>query len=222
MSNAEVKIRPLRSEDVSTVVNIEREAFPTMWPPTPIRKELHNNLALYLVAWMPKSAESNLVGPFITPHVITKNNFLDRVIYIGKRALSTGTLNHKNDESILGFVGLWFIAGDAHMTAIAVREQQRGKGLGELLLISSIQAAIEKQSVDFSLEVRVSNLVAISLYTKYGFKKVGLRKGYYIDNREDAIVMSCRPINTSSYLIEFQELKEDYIRKYGELAISLI
>ena len=222
MYNAEVKIRPLRSEDVSTVVNIEREAFPTMWPPTPIRKELHNNLALYLVAWMPQSSERKLAGPVITPHVITKNNFLDRVMCIGKRALSTGPLNHKNDESILGFVGLWFIAGDVHMTAIAVREQQRGKGLGELLLIASVQAAIEKRAVEFSLEVRVSNLVAISLYTKYGFKQIGLRRGYYIDNREDAIVMSCSPINTSSYLIKFRELKEDYILKYGELAISLI
>ena len=141
---------------------------------------------------------------------------------IGKRALSTGPLNHKNDESILGFVGLWFIAGDAHMTAIAVREHQRGKGLGELLLIASVQAAIEKRAVEFSLEVRVSNLVAISLYTKYGFKQIGVRRGYYIANREDAIVMSCSPINTSSYLIKFRELKEDYILKYGELAISLI
>ena len=72
-----------------------------------------------------------------------------------------------------------------------------------------------------TLEARVSNYVAQSLYQKYGFEKVGIRKGYYTDNREDAVIMTTQPINTLAYREKFRSLREAYQVGHGEIKIDL-
>jgi ribosomal-protein-alanine N-acetyltransferase len=93
------------------------------------------------------------------------------------------------DAEIVGYAGMWVILDEAHITTIAVDPAYRGQHVGERLLVGLIDAALERGARWMTLEVRQSNATAQTLYKKYGFREIGVRKGYYSDNREDAIVM---------------------------------
>ena len=88
-------------------------------------------------------------------------------------------------------------------------------GVGELLLIAAIEQALEHKADHLTLEVRVSNHVAQNLYAKYGFTRRGLRKGYYADNREDALIMTTGSIRARSYGEEFRRLVAEHERRWG-------
>ncbi|MCU0480192.1 MAG: ribosomal protein S18-alanine N-acetyltransferase, partial [Anaerolineae bacterium] len=90
---------------------------------------------------------------------------------------------------ILGYAGMWMIADEAHISTIASHPDERGKGVGEMILASLIQKAVHHQSAYVVLEVRVSNVIAQNLYHKYEFTIVDRRANYYHDNREDAFDM---------------------------------
>jgi ribosomal-protein-alanine N-acetyltransferase len=115
---------------------------------------------------------------------------------------------------------VWFQGDEAHITEIAVRERLRGNGIGELLLIGSVRAAIQYGSNVVTLEVRVSNLIAQRLYEKYGFKQVGIRKAYYSDNREDAAIMTTDPIHGVEYQSLFGRLQEAYQTRWRPISID--
>jgi ribosomal-protein-alanine N-acetyltransferase len=90
---------------------------------------------------------------------------------------------------IIGYVGVWLIVDDAQVTNIAILPEYRGHGIGEKLFGFAMQFVVGKGASKLSLEVRVSNKVAQSLYKKFGLEKGGIRKNYYPDNGEDAYVM---------------------------------
>ena len=93
---------------------------------------------------------------------------------------------------IVAYCGVWIIMEDAHITNIAVHPAMQRKGIGEELLRGAMEMAKALGAEKMSLEVRVSNETAQSLYRKYGFEEGGLRKQYYTDNQEDALVMWVR------------------------------
>ncbi|MDF2721459.1 MAG: rimI [Paenibacillus sp.] len=93
------------------------------------------------------------------------------------------------DGEIVGYGGMWLIIDEAHITNIAVRAQYRGRKLGERLLVQLQSTAVFLGAERITLEVRTSNMIAQRLYAKLGFIPAGLRKGYYTDNGEDAIIM---------------------------------
>ncbi len=86
-------------------------------------------------------------------------------------------------------------------------------------MIGSLRAAVAYGSDVMTLEVRVSNFVAQRLYEKYGFKAAGLRKAYYSDNREDAVIMTTKPIHREEYQRLFGELQETYRSRWGGIPI---
>ncbi|MFZ3579557.1 ribosomal protein S18-alanine N-acetyltransferase [Virgibacillus sp. DJP39] len=93
------------------------------------------------------------------------------------------------DEKVVGYAGLWVVIDDAQITNIAIMPTLRGNKLGEKLFKYTMEQAIRLGSSRLSLEVRVSNIVAQRMYRKFGLVPGGLRKNYYTDNKEDAIVM---------------------------------
>ncbi len=95
----------------------------------------------------------------------------------------------KIDDRIVAYGGIWVILEDSHVTTIAVDPEQRGKKLGEEMLIHLLDDAITRGASWITLEVRESNDVAQKLYRKYGFTVVSTRRGYYSDNNENALVM---------------------------------
>lgn len=90
---------------------------------------------------------------------------------------------------VAGYGGMWLIMEEAHVTNVAVLKKYRGKKLGERLMRELQNTASFFGAVRMTLEVRPSNHVAKALYEKLGFYSVGIRRGYYTDNREDAVIM---------------------------------
>lgn len=95
----------------------------------------------------------------------------------------------EEEGKIVGYCGAWLVIDEAHITNIAVLPEFRGRGFGEALLNKMIEQCREKGIERMTLEVRVSNIAAQSLYKKLGFLNGAIRKNYYSDNQEDAIVM---------------------------------
>ncbi|WP_042353108.1 ribosomal protein S18-alanine N-acetyltransferase [Bacillus massiliigorillae] len=95
----------------------------------------------------------------------------------------------EEEGKIIGYCGAWLVIDEAHITNIAILPEFRGRGLGEALLQKMIDKCREDHIERMTLEVRASNTVAQSLYKKLGFQDGAIRKKYYSDNQEDAIVM---------------------------------
>jgi len=93
------------------------------------------------------------------------------------------------DQRVVGYCGVWIIIDEAHITNIALLPEYRGMKLGEALMAKVMEQAREMGALRMTLEVRVSNERAQNLYRKFGFEEGAIRKQYYTDNMEDAIVM---------------------------------
>lgn len=93
-----------------------------------------------------------------------------------------------NDRPV-GYIGIWLVAGEGHITNVAVHPDFRGKGVGNRLLTAAEELAVARGHRRLTLEVRTSNDVAQRLYRKLGYIAAGIRRQYYRDNNEDAIVM---------------------------------
>lgn len=90
---------------------------------------------------------------------------------------------------VVGYGGVWLVIDEAHVTTLAVAESERKQGIGEKMMIELLEKSKEAGMVCSTLEVRAGNEPAIKLYEKLGYKETARRKGYYPDNKEDAIVM---------------------------------
>ena len=176
-------LRPLHTEDIEQVSEIDKTCFPTMLPYTNYQTELINPMAHYMVA--------------VDDLPLTE---------------ITGT---PIQQLIPGFAGIWLLAGEAHLINIAVREEYRREGLGELLLIGIIEKARGLKATMITLEVRVSNKAAQQLYAKYGFTERGRRRAYYTDDREDAVIMTVDNPNSAENDAVFSKLKRDYETRWG-------
>ncbi|NPV26111.1 MAG: ribosomal protein S18-alanine N-acetyltransferase [Firmicutes bacterium] len=93
------------------------------------------------------------------------------------------------DEQVVGYAGMWLLVDEAHVTNVAVAPDYRGRQLGEYLLKWLMEIAVLRGARAITLEVRPSNRPAQRLYTRLGFVAAGLRRGYYTDTGEDAIIM---------------------------------
>lgn len=207
-------VYPMRKEDIAQVNEIDREAFPTQSPPPNYHHELQNQLARYIVV----CDESKTVAK---PEVKASpsnggSGLLPRIRrWFTHDRTSGNKLSPSSRRYIIGFAGIWVMADEAHITNVAVRKRYQRQGIGELLLISIMELAKELKANFITLEVRASNTAAQSLYRKYGFTQVGLRRAYYTDNREDGIIMSTERISSALFQEHFQQLKQAHSRNYG-------
>jgi ribosomal-protein-alanine N-acetyltransferase len=167
-------------DDIAQVTAIDREAFPSMWPPMDYGRELENRLAHYLVVIESPSSAAYTVA------TTEAGGLASRV----KEWFSPHHGGNGRLEKIVGFAGFWMMAGEAHIISLAVKREFRRRGLGKLLLIELVHAAVKRDAEIVTLEVRVSNYEAQRLYLQYGFIGKGVRRAYYTDNREDALIMT--------------------------------
>jgi len=175
-------IQPMRWEDVPAVMTIERESFPLPWSNYTYRHELTENTHSHYIVARPRQALAS------------------------KRAWWRQSL-WPASPALVGYGGFWLVADEAHISTLAVAPQWRGHGLGELLLAAMIEQALSMKAVLVTLEVRVSNMVAQKLYTKYGFVITGTRPRYYRDNDEDAHIMTVEAISSDEYKRRFAGLQ---------------
>ncbi|MHB9090322.1 MAG: ribosomal protein S18-alanine N-acetyltransferase [Chloroflexota bacterium] len=204
-------LRPMRVEDVDEVVQIERQSFSLAWPSSAYRREIRDNrMASYVVierasptvAPEPEAAMPERQSGSVWQRL--------RMLFAGETEVKPGT------GELIGYAGMWLMVDEAHITTIAVRPEYRGKGFGELLMIGMFERAMEVGARWVTLEVRVSNNVAQNLYRKYTFHAEGLRKGYYSDNNEDAVIMWSEDIRQPEFPEKFRALKTALVKRLAE------
>lgn len=92
---------------------------------------------------------------------------------------------------IIGYAGMWLIVDEAHVTNVAIAPEYRGQKLGEKLMAALIAHAKERGALNMTLEVRATNVAAQKMYAKFGFVSRGIRRKYYVETQEDALIMWC-------------------------------
>jgi len=195
--------------DVPRVIDIERLAYPSTWPPSAYRKELQENRwAHYIVLRDKHIAEEQMSVPVQGQERHRRFFPLTLLPVRPSSSVSTPSLT-----SIIGFAGLWLMVDEAHITTIAMHPEFRSRGLGEFMLVSLIDIAFDINARWVTLEVRVSNYTAQNLYRKYGFREAGLRHRYYSDNQEDALIMWTDEIKSPTFMQKFQDLKSVLMQK---------
>src|SRR5919204_4852264 len=105
----------------------------------------------------------------------------------------------RTGRDVVGYAGMICYGDEAHITTIAVDPEHQRRKIGTRLMFELIQSAIEMGARAVSLEVRVSNWGAQRMYTRFGFRPVGVRKGYYQETGEDALVMWADDVHTAEY-----------------------
>ncbi|MFH1485955.1 MAG: ribosomal protein S18-alanine N-acetyltransferase [Chloroflexota bacterium] len=219
--------RHMRLHDVDQATEIDRECFPTLSPPTPFKRDLGNPLAHYVVVvekdtnGASNDAVTTLPMPSSQQHLSIGKRLLKGIRHflpLGDLPVQPPPPNET--ERIFGFIGVWYMVDEAHVTNIAVREAYRRCGIGELLLISAIDHAAERDAAVMTLEVRTSNEVAQALYRKYGFRRVGVRRHYYSDDGEDAIIMTTERITSASFQQDLERLKLEYRNRWGPAPVQ--
>jgi ribosomal-protein-alanine N-acetyltransferase len=186
----------MQVDDLDQIMQIEEEAFPTPWPLSAYRHELtQNDLSTYLALKLrPESQAEVHRGPQDAGRLRQTSNV--------KRQTS-----NVKCQTILAYGGFWLLVDEAHISTIATRQDWRGRGLGEMMLVALLDVAILRGAAEATLEVRVSNAVAQGLYRKYAFAVVGRRKKYYRDRNEDALIMTTPRLDHAGFLKRYAALK---------------
>jgi ribosomal-protein-alanine N-acetyltransferase len=209
-------IRPMQEGDIPQIAEIDREAFSGEWmfrSYASYKRDLDNPLARYVAACIENESNSE-PNPSDTRRLPWFKRFL--------------SLNHpqnrrlRTTECIIGFAGIWLMLKEAHIIAIAVRNNYRRIGIGEGLLISIIDLATQLNANSVTLEVRASNEVAQALYKKYGFQLVGRRHNYYSDNCEDALLMKADDIASAPFQACFQQLRHAHAQRHVGISRQLL
>jgi ribosomal-protein-alanine N-acetyltransferase len=206
MTDTYYVIRPMEYADIPQVAQIDREAFPGEWvfrSQSAYKRDLDNPSIRYIVACNEKDASES------EEQTIQKLPWFKR-LFSQERHLNVS-------EKIVGFSGFWMMMKEAHIIAIGVRDGYRRLGIGEGLLIATIELAQILDTNVVTLEVRASNEIAQELYKKYGLRVVGRRPRYYSSDGEDAIIMSTDNITTTSFQSSLQQLKKAYAQRHREI-----
>ena len=115
--------------------------------------------------------------------------------------------------NLLGYCGCWHIFEEAHITTVSVNPEYRRQKVAQALLIKLIEDCYQEKIKYITLEVRESNVAAISLYDKNGFVSIGERKGYYQDNNEDALIMFTENIWYQKFSLLYNQNKKELSQK---------
>ena len=209
----------MRKSDIAQVQAVEKQIFPTLFPPTSFRRELGNGGMRYWVAEKLDAPQSPDVPSSMSAGRSARGE-MRRMLGRVTSAWSALRDDDGTQSSIVGFVGTWYAPGQAHIVSIGVCDRYRRRGIGEILLLAAVEHAMERQSDTITLEVRKSNASARLLYEKYGFVKRGIRRAYYSDNREDAIIMTTGSIQTAEYALRLAALKRAHRERWGRAAVA--
>nr|WP_255699002.1 ribosomal protein S18-alanine N-acetyltransferase [Tychonema sp. BBK16] len=199
-----IEIKHLAPEHLPDAVELDRLCFGGLWSIAGYQRELDspNSDLLGLWTWETEDCESapNRAGTHHPPPL-------------------------QMHPILIGIGCLWAILEEAHIIMLAIHPQFQGQGLGQALLSALLKSAHDRQLERATLEVRDSNLAAVSLYKKFGFKEAGRRKRYYEDTGEDALVMWRSGIEKPEFqqylAVEEQEICDRFHEKNWHLAIDL-
>jgi ribosomal-protein-alanine N-acetyltransferase len=217
-------VEPMRVEHISAVSAIEKLSFPQPWPQNAYRREIvENRMAHYIVARRLSDEHSPGDSAAAASHAAPgQNDFIGRLSrFLRPPEPPRSPRLEEELRSIVGYAGIWVMTDEAHVTTIASHPDVRGHGVGELLLVALIHRGIEVGARWTTLEVRASNTVAQGLYRKYTFKEMGVRRRYYSDNGEDALVMWTDALDSESFLAAMVHHERRLAERLGSAEVRL-
>ena len=151
---------------------------------------------VHLVAMRRRHLRSVLrIEALVYPRPWTLGLFLSELGLRGTRVYLVARVG----GTVAGYAGLMVTAGEGHITTIAVDPPWHRHGIATRLLLALARAARAKGATGLTLEVRTSNLGAQELYRRFGFVPAGIRKGYYAETNEDAIIMWAHDVDLPAY-----------------------
>ena len=115
----------------------------------------------------------------------------------------------ESDSRVIGHAGIMYVGNDGHVTTVAVDPQWQGRGVATRLMSALCEHALTRSISALTLEVRVGNERAISLYRRFGFAPAGVRKNYYAEVNEDALVMWAHDIDQPAYLARLRAIADE-------------
>lgn len=176
-------LRYMTARDIPEVVDIDRQSFDMPWSARSyafeVTESTYSHMVVLEVRTQPEPA--------------------------GLRRLWKRAASSAPQSAIGAYGGLWFIAGEAHISTIASAPPFRGRGWGEIALAAMVRRSLTLHASHIVLEVRVSNVVAQRLYAKYGFQTMGIKQRYYSNNGEDAYDMRLELNHAPDYGAKFEE-----------------
>lgn len=140
------------------------------------------------------------------PRPWTLSLFLSELRYTESRAYFVARIG----TQLVGYGGLMLVAGDGHITNVGVDPAFRRQGIASRLLVVLARRALAEGAEALTLEVRVSNTGAQELYRQFGFVPAGVRKNYYSDANEDAVIMWATDIDTPEYRARLAEIEAGF------------
>jgi ribosomal-protein-alanine N-acetyltransferase len=211
-------VRPMQFEDIEAVGEVERECFATPWPASAYRRELRDNrMGRYIVLAEVSEEEQETHVTRRRPEPSEPVGSVRRAVGQFLRPFSRPEPTPTPvKERIVGFAGMWLMFDEAHVTTIGVKRELRGQGLGEVLFATLLEIAMNIGARRATLEVRVSNYPAQALYRKYGFHEEGIRRRYYSDNNEDALIMWSDWLGSPEFQERFRQLRAQLDERLGE------
>ena len=183
-----LQIKHLAAEDLNSAVALDRLCFGGLWTLEGYGRELGSPNTDLLGLWASQTG-SGQSQRFDSEHQSIEPNSILNSKPLSVESSSPATPNSKLTPTLIGLGCLWAILEEAHITILAIHPRFQGQGLGQALLWALLTKAHYRQLERATLEVRDSNLAAVSLYNKFGFKEAGRRKRYYKDTGEDALIM---------------------------------
>jgi ribosomal-protein-alanine N-acetyltransferase len=140
--------------------------------------------------------------------------------YAFRQEIQTNRLAHylvvRAGRETIAYGGLWLMVDEAHITTFAVLPQWRRHGVGGRLMVEMMRLAQALDARVVTLEVRLSNGAARSLYQQFGFRPVGIRPRYYSDNGEDALIMTTDPLSNAQMQSLLIDLERRYDADFGD------
>jgi 2-amino-4-hydroxy-6-hydroxymethyldihydropteridine diphosphokinase/ribosomal-protein-alanine acetyltransferase len=209
----EYKIRRMMLSDLDQVSIIEADAYGEVhWTRDNFVSELDNTVGDYNVLY-----KNGTVAERASSRLRRKNDRSVLQVHEDHEDDENAEIEVRqrcqNENEILGYLGSWMIIDEMHITTIATAKNHTRKGVAEALLIAQIFKALGQNIKALTLEVRVSNIKAQGLYEKYLFKRQGIRKRYYEDTLESALIMWTEDINSDEFQKNFRERLIELVNK---------
>ena len=168
------------------------------------REERPDDLVVHMVPMRRRHLRSVLrIESQVYPRPWSVSLFMSELALRSSRAYFVARVGGE----VVGYAGLMVSCDDGHVTTLAVDPAWHRRTIGTRLLLTVAGEAVRRGATSLTLEVRVSNLAAQQLYRRFGFRPAGIRKNYYVETNEDALVMWAHDVDSPEYLRRLTEIE---------------